>query len=287
LSAALVDFFCVKMSQDHLKMMELEKERQKLQLRKLQADAGLISRREMVLTIERMDWMYECPLQAQKEIEQEEYLLGKPLTSVGGSDNSAKRIDDVPGSLYLTSITKTTEDTLRKLREDPMLIIRQAEHKQRKAIMANPLLREKFLVMQKQSDTDRNENVNVVSTIRRDKDPSIGKEVPVPDRPTPPRHSVPSRTSHGSSDRKQRSRVSDEERAERIRQMQSDGIRHERRKDERLKYVEAKERRQEADEEEWRKRKKGFSLTHKLNKEAYDRGVESRRSSYRRRTDFD
>merc|ERR1719238_2100180 len=48
--------------------------------------------------------------------------------------------ENTAGSLFLKSATKTTEDMLRKLREDPLFQIRREEQAARENMMANPLV---------------------------------------------------------------------------------------------------------------------------------------------------
>lgn len=103
-----------------------------MKLRILQADAGLIGGKDLLVTAERMDWMYHNPAQAKKE--NEEYLLGKVIETPDEREEMRKRLGagtTAAGSLFLSSITSQNDDTLRRLREDPLLIIRQAEHRQR------------------------------------------------------------------------------------------------------------------------------------------------------------
>merc|ERR1712203_744331 len=45
------------------------------------------------------------------------------------------------GSLFLKSATKTTEDMLRKLREDPLFQIRRQEQAAKESMLANPLVK--------------------------------------------------------------------------------------------------------------------------------------------------
>lgn len=124
------------------RMATLTKERQQLELKKLQADAGLLSERDVTLTVERMDWMYPNPVNDQKE-KDEAHLLGKPVEDLSTNRRRlGENGDGYPGgSLFLKSLTKTSEDTLRKLREDPLMAIRQAEHRQQQINrQADPLI---------------------------------------------------------------------------------------------------------------------------------------------------
>lgn len=105
-------------------------------LQKLQAAAGLIDKPQA----ERLDWMYEQSAVQQKSTDDQ--LMNMPVAA-----QSDKDVADVhslkagtAGSLFLGSATKTTEDMLRKLREDPLFQIRREEHAARESMMANPLI---------------------------------------------------------------------------------------------------------------------------------------------------
>lgn len=120
--------------ENHEKLRELHEEEERMKLRILQADAGLIGGKELLVTAERMDWMYHNPAKAKQE-ENEEYLLGKALETTDEREEMRKRLGvgtTASGSLFMSSITTQNDDTLRRLREDPLLIIRQAEHRQRR-----------------------------------------------------------------------------------------------------------------------------------------------------------
>merc|ERR1712224_780569 len=57
--------------------------------------------------------------------------------------------ENTAGSLFLKSATKTTEDMMRKLREDPLFQIRREEQAARSSLLANPLVQAK---LQKKQD---------------------------------------------------------------------------------------------------------------------------------------
>ena len=127
---------------------QLEQERQIAALKQLQADAGLVPKANVDA---KLDWMYEDPRAAKTEESTEEFLLGKKKPDAEGKED-VERVKQLSasqggavGSLFLSSLTTTTEDTLRKLREDPLLVIKQAEMQQRQNVFKNPLLREQLL----------------------------------------------------------------------------------------------------------------------------------------------
>merc|ERR1712113_595015 len=100
---------------------------------------GLVDRSQ----VDRLDWMYEQSV-AQKTTDEQRMNMPVP-------DQKDKDLEDVKslgestaGSLFLRSVTRTTEDTLRKLREDPLFQIRRQEQAARENMMANPLIMAKM-----------------------------------------------------------------------------------------------------------------------------------------------
>lgn len=114
---------------------ELKVERESSALKKLQALSGIAEKG----TSERLDWMYEQSVAQKTDME----LMNAPVSS--GAD---KDLDDVKalqtstaGSLFLKGpATRTTEDMLRKLREDPLFQIRREEQAARESMLQNPLI---------------------------------------------------------------------------------------------------------------------------------------------------
>lgn len=109
-------------------------ERETSALSKLQAAAGIMVKTQA----ERLDWMYEQS--ATRPTDEE--LMNKPIAPQKDKDmDDVKQLQDsTAGSLFLRSATKTTEDTLRKLREDPLFQIRRQEQAARENLLANPLV---------------------------------------------------------------------------------------------------------------------------------------------------
>ncbi|KAH0485912.1 MAG: hypothetical protein KVP17_002357 [Porospora cf. gigantea B] len=142
-----------KHKEDLQKQQELEQarnnERRIEELRKvLQTSDPTIGR-----TNERMTWMYENPAEAQKQREQEAFLLGKKIEETPEQKPTFQRIDAKPENLFVEDLKVVTEDTVRKIREDPLFLIKQAEHNHRKALLNNPLTREK--VLRKEAEEQR------------------------------------------------------------------------------------------------------------------------------------
>jgi len=119
---------------------ELKAEQETDALKKLQAAAGLVERKE----VERLDWMYEQSSATLQKDDDE--LMNMPVENGKDKDiEDVKNLDNsTAGSLFLKSATKTTEDMLRKLREDPLFQIRRQEQAARSDMMANPLIMAKI-----------------------------------------------------------------------------------------------------------------------------------------------
>eukprot|EP00930_Biecheleria_cincta_P003542 TRINITY_DN104481_c0_g1_i1.p1 TRINITY_DN104481_c0_g1~~TRINITY_DN104481_c0_g1_i1.p1 ORF type:complete len:356 (+),score=120.31 TRINITY_DN104481_c0_g1_i1:62-1069(+) len=117
---------------------ELKAERETSALKKLQAAAGLMERKD----VERLDWMYE---QSTGVKQNEDELMNKPVEGQKDKDlEDMKNLNGLSGSLFLKNSTKTTEDMLRKLREDPLFQIRRQEQAAKANMMANPLIMAKL-----------------------------------------------------------------------------------------------------------------------------------------------
>lgn len=118
------------------KQNELAVDRESDALKKLQASAGIMDRSQ----VERLDWMYEQSAASVKKNEDE--LMNMPVAGSKDQDlEDVKKLgQETAGSLFLRSVTKTTEDMLRKLREDPLFQIRRQEQAARANMMANPLI---------------------------------------------------------------------------------------------------------------------------------------------------
>merc|ERR1712194_436386 len=118
------------------KIAELKAEKETSALKKLQAAAGFMDKPK----VERLDWMYE---QSALSKHDEDKSMNTPVQSQKDADVEAiKKLEEsTAGSLFLKSATKTTEDMLRKLREDPLFQIRRQEQAAKDSMMANPLVK--------------------------------------------------------------------------------------------------------------------------------------------------
>merc|ERR1719389_1193220 len=114
-------------------------ERESKALSKLQAAAGIMDRPQ----VERLDWMYEQSALTQKT---DDELMNTAVAADKDKDlEDVKKLgENTAGSLFLKSATKTTEDTLRKLREDPLFQIRRQEQAAKQELLTNPLVMAKL-----------------------------------------------------------------------------------------------------------------------------------------------
>lgn len=101
----------------------------------------------------------------------------------------------VAGSLFLPSLTKTSEDTLRKLREDPLFIIRQAEAQQKRDVLTNPLLRPQVATPDKDKKAKKAKKEKKEKKAKRDRErePKQEPSLAVKREPRPPSKSPPRR----------------------------------------------------------------------------------------------
>lgn len=114
---------------------ELAAEKENAALKKLQAAAGIIKPQQA----ERLDWMYEQSAASLQKTDDQ--LMNMPVADGKSKDiEDVKKLEVQAGSLFLTSATKTSEDMLRKLREDPLFQIRRQEQAARESMMNNPLI---------------------------------------------------------------------------------------------------------------------------------------------------
>eukprot|EP00397_Hematodinium_sp_SG-2012_P052825 GEMP01062696.1.p1 GENE.GEMP01062696.1~~GEMP01062696.1.p1 ORF type:complete len:396 (-),score=123.83 GEMP01062696.1:53-1240(-) len=119
-------------------------------IKKLQAAAGgKMPNKE----VERLEWMYEQTSTKTKE-EIEDDLMNTTIKDQKSEDveNMKKLQSNVAGSLFLKCATSATEDMMRKLREDPLFQIKQAELRRKESIMANPLLRDRIKIKHEKQD---------------------------------------------------------------------------------------------------------------------------------------
>ncbi|CAK9114262.1 Pre-mRNA-splicing factor CWC25 homolog (Coiled-coil domain-containing protein 49) (Spliceosome-associated protein homolog CWC25) [Durusdinium trenchii] len=255
---------------------------------------------------ERLDWMYEQSAASVKPNDDE--LMNMPISAQKDKDiEDVKNLQSsTAGSLFLTSATKTTEDMVRKLREDPLFQIRRQEQAARDSMMANPLIMAKIKKKQekaakkaakkekkaakkeekalkkaskkkkKSSSSSSSEKAQTAVPAKREREAREAE----PDLSAlgPSQIVVSKRLEHESRVKQQKDaalasrglgkRMTDEEKEQRVQQMRVDAKKHERMKDDRI--ASAEEREKQIEELEAKMREKSDQKYFRdLRKDAY------------------
>ncbi|OLQ06798.1 hypothetical protein AK812_SmicGene9886 [Symbiodinium microadriaticum] len=219
---------------------------------------------------ERLDWMYEQSAASVKP--DEDTLMNMPINAQKDQDiEDVKNLQNsTAGSLFLGSATKTTEDMVRKLREDPLFQIRRQEHAARESMMTNPLIMAKI---QKKREKEAKKAVKKEKKAAKKEEKALKKaakaapwmqllgEAP-PKRPReeepdlsalgPSSVVVSKRMEHDERVAKQKEqalasrglgrRLTEEEKERRVEQMRVDAKKHEKMKDQRIASTEEREK---------------------------------------------
>lgn len=81
-------------------------------------------------------------------MQHEDYLLGKEIGKSDESERAQNAIPAVSRRVVGSSMTKTLDDTqvdlARKMREDPLLLVKERERAARAALLNNPLQRKRL-----------------------------------------------------------------------------------------------------------------------------------------------
>lgn len=145
----------------------------------------MISKQAAVVAAAGLEWLYDNPKESREaqEVQREAYLLGKPIEAPSFSSQTQSRAEQIasagvqaPGrgggaggagggksgqirsaSLFLAgdSLLRASDDTLRKLREDPLFLIKQAEIAQKRVKESNPLYRQQQEERQRREEEAR------------------------------------------------------------------------------------------------------------------------------------
>lgn len=254
---------------------------------------------------ERLDWMYEQSAASVKPNDDE--LMNMPISAQKDKDiEDVKNLQgNTAGSLFLTSATKTTEDMVRKLREDPLFQIRRQEQAAKESMMTNPLIMAKIKKKQekaakkaakKEKKAAKKEEKALKKAAKAKKksssDSSEEPTAPPPakkrEREEPPEPDLsalgPSqvvlskRMEHEMRVKQQKDaalasrglgrRMTDEEKDQRVQQMRVDAKKHERMKDDRIASAEDREKQIEELEAKMRE-KSDQKYFRDLRKDAY------------------
>ncbi|KAF9814181.1 hypothetical protein IEO21_05250 [Rhodonia placenta] len=114
---------------------EKEEERQLQDLQRLQEEQTGKKR------MEKLEWMYATPATGsnQNANELEDYLLGKKRVDKILTADENEKIGAAHKNFIATQYANTARDTAAKIREDPLLAIKQQEQAAYQALMSNPL----------------------------------------------------------------------------------------------------------------------------------------------------
>lgn len=121
----------------------------------------------------RLHWMYDKP---DKKVKEEDFLLGKAIDK--DIDHSNKPESDaipalsrrVVGSSMLTSGGDSQVDIARKIREDPLLLIKERERAARAALLNNPLQRKRLTELLRKEQLQKKDTKNEKKHKKKDKD---------------------------------------------------------------------------------------------------------------------
>ncbi|XP_063529317.1 pre-mRNA-splicing factor CWC25 homolog [Cydia strobilella] len=107
----------------------------------------------------RLHWMYDKP---DKKVQQEDFLLGKAIDSNYEADKVEP--DYIPavarrvvGSSMLASVGDAQVDLARKMREDPLMLVKERERAARAALLNNPLQRRRLTELLRKDQEQRNQ----------------------------------------------------------------------------------------------------------------------------------
>ncbi|OBZ68607.1 Pre-mRNA-splicing factor CWC25 [Grifola frondosa] len=114
---------------------EKEEERQLQELQRLQEEQTGKKRQE------KLEWMYATPAtgSSQNQNELEDYLLGKKRVDKMLTADENEKIGAAHKNFIAIQYANTMRDTAAKIREDPLLAIKQQEQAAYQALMSNPL----------------------------------------------------------------------------------------------------------------------------------------------------
>lgn len=124
-------------------MKERQEERNIQEIQEMQEAAGGTKRAQ------RVEWMYSGPSAGQTGTteEMEGYLLGKRRIDglIKGTENKKLEKASTEDSFMALQNANTVRDTAAKIREDPMLAIKQREQAAYEALMNDPVTRRRLL----------------------------------------------------------------------------------------------------------------------------------------------
>jgi len=114
---------------------EKEEERQLQELQRLQEEQTGKKRQE------KLEWMYSTPAtgSGQNANDLEDYLLGKKRVDKMLTGDENEKVGAAHKNFIAVQFANSARDTAAKIREDPLLAIKQQEQAAYQALMSNPL----------------------------------------------------------------------------------------------------------------------------------------------------
>ncbi|XP_075992501.1 CWC25 spliceosome associated protein homolog [Anticarsia gemmatalis] len=147
-------------AEEKKRMIELQRERAEERDR-AELNSIMSSNKAASASDNRLSWMYDKP---DKKVEQEAYLLGKALDKNSERAEQAEP-DAIPavsrrvvGSSMLAAGGDAQVDISRKIREDPLLLIKERERAARAALLNNPLQRRRLTELLRKEQDQRKES---------------------------------------------------------------------------------------------------------------------------------
>ncbi|KAI0719945.1 Pre-mRNA splicing factor-domain-containing protein [Cerioporus squamosus] len=148
---------------------EKEEERQLQELQRLQEEQTGKKRQD------KLEWMYATPAtgSSQNANELEDYLLGKKRVDKILTADENEKVGAAHKNFIATQYANTLRDTAAKIREDPLLAIKQQEQAAYQALMSNPLrlreLQERTGIKVKKDKKDKKDKKKDKHKHRKDK----------------------------------------------------------------------------------------------------------------------
>ncbi|PSS05457.1 hypothetical protein PHLCEN_2v3837 [Hermanssonia centrifuga] len=151
---------------------EKEEERQMQELQRLQEEQTGKKRQE------KLDWMYATPAtgSGQNANELEDYLLGKKRVDKILTADENEKLGAAHKNFIATQYANTARDVAAKIREDPLLAIKQQEQAAYQALMSNPLrlreMQERNGIKSKKEKKDKKDKKKQKKDKHRERSPS-------------------------------------------------------------------------------------------------------------------
>jgi len=232
---------------------ELASERRIMELQQIQQEATGQKRTD------KLDWMYSL----KKGPSAEEYLTGTACREQQ-EDKELEQLANKPGALWLAGPVNATVDVANKVRDDPLLMMKQAQHGALKEILNNPVKmkkikeskemkkllkkqkkekKEKKIKKEQESNNDHNGNSSTIRSRSRSHSPDRHNSHSHSRKASnsPPRNTRKEEPTHRYDDRKRKQSMTAEEKEQRLKAMMQDGEAQQDMRWKRIKHEQEKE----------------------------------------------